>query len=290
MTAIKWDRLGPENEWEFFKTIIKNTLLWGNQRITVLFRFSKGLKGRPMNEGFNQLTPRNCFTCQTRGKTEWCVLTDDELELVDQGKICREFLPGETVFHEGDPCGGVHCIESGLVGIRKMTAGGDEILLRLSHPGDTMGYRSFLAGDDHNNSAEALEPTIVCSIVDSTVRKLLNMNPSLGLRFLRHAAKDLEAAEEMALQSATLPVRARFAHLLLVLKERYGEMGKSGELTLDLPLSRQDMAAMIGIRPESMSRTIRSFEDGNIAHFSGRRVLVPNINELLDALEVPNEL
>ena len=116
------------------------------------------------------------------------------------------------------------------------------------------------------------------------------MNPSLGLRFLRHAATDLDAAEEKVLHSATLPVRARFAHLLLVLRDRYGEDGANGELTLDLPLSRQDMAAMIGIRPESMSRTIRSFEEGNIAHFSGRRVHVPNLEELVDELEISEGL
>ncbi|NQV84856.1 MAG: Crp/Fnr family transcriptional regulator [Rhodospirillales bacterium] len=243
-----------------------------------------------MNNGSNPSTSRNCFTCQSRGKTEWCVLSDDELELVNVGKTCREYLPGETIFHAGDPCGGVHCIESGLIGIRKMNSGGDEILLRLNHPGDTMGYRSFLAGDAHNNSAEALEPSVICSINESTVRKLLSINPSLGLRFLKHAAMDLNDAEERVLNSATLPVRARFAHLLLVLRCRYGVDGANGDLTLELPLSRQDMAAMIGIRPESMSRTIRSFEEGNIAHFSGRRVHIPNLDELMDELEVSDGL
>ncbi len=232
----------------------------------------------------------NCFTCQARGRTEWCVLSDEELELLDKGKTCRQYLPGEVIFHEGDPCKGVHCIESGLVGVRKMDVGGNEILLRLNHPGDTMGYRSFLASDDHNNSAEALEPSVLCLIDGSTVQSLLQMNPSLGLRFLSHAAKDLDEAEEKVLQSATLPVRARFAHLLLVLKDRYGLIGDNGEMDLELPLSRQDMAAMIGIRPESMSRTIRSLEDDNIAKFSGRRVHVPNIKTLLKELEVPEGL
>ncbi|NQU60373.1 MAG: Crp/Fnr family transcriptional regulator [Rhodospirillales bacterium] len=232
----------------------------------------------------------NCFTCQTRGRTEWCVLEEDELEVVNQGKVCREYLPGDIIFHEGDECRGVHCIERGLIGVRKMDAGGNEILLRLSHPGDTMGYRSFLADDDHNNSAEALEPSVICFIDGSTVNSLLKMNPSLGLRFLRHAANDLNAAEEKVLQSATLPVRARFAHLLLVLKDRYGVAGDNGDLNLELPLSRQDMAAMIGIRPESMSRTIRSLEDDDIARFSGRRVHVPSLKSLVNELEVPEGL
>ncbi len=238
----------------------------------------------------NSSSSINCFTCQARGRTEWCVLSDEELELVDQGKSCREFFPGETIFHEGDACAGVHCIESGLIGIRKINAGGNEILLRLSHPGDTMGYRSFLADNDHNNSAEALEPSVICYIDGATVNSLLKINPSLGLRFLRHAAKDLDEAEERVLQSSTLPVRARFAHLLLVMKERYGKTGDNGDMTLDLPLSRQDMAAMIGIRPESMSRTIRSFEEDNIAIFSGRRVHVPSLDALFDELTLSEGL
>ena len=243
-----------------------------------------------MAQGFKRCTEKNCFTCQTRERTEWCVLDDDELQQVDVGKTCREYLPGEVAFHEGDSCRGVHCIESGLVGIRKTDANGNEILLRLSYPGDTMGYRSFLAGDDHNNTAEALEPTVLCFISGNTVRTLLLNNPSLGLRFLRHAAEDLNAAEERVLQNTTLPVRARFAHLLLVLKDRYGVAGDNGELDIELPLSRQDMAAMIGIRPESMSRTIRSFQEDGVARFSGRRVKVPNITDLFDELEMPEGL
>lgn len=243
-----------------------------------------------MPVGSKSTTTRNCFTCQARGRTEWCVLTDEELTLVDKGKVSRDYLPGEVIFHEADPCQGVHCVESGLVGVRKMNANGQEILLRLGYPGDTLGYRSLLAGDDHNNSAEALEPSVVCFIDAATVRTLLTKNPTLGLRFLHHAATDLGAAEDKVLQSTTLPVRARFAHLLLVLKDRYGVVGKDGALELDLPLSRQDMAAMIGIRPESMSRTIRSLEDDDIARFTGRRVRVRNIDDLIDELELAEGL
>ena len=135
-----------------------------------------------MNDGDKSTTSANCFTCQARGRTEWCVLTDGELALVDQGKVCRQYLPGDVIYHEGDECHGVHCIESGLVGIRKVDAAGNEILLRLCHPGDTIGYRSFLAGNDHNNSAEALEQSVICSVSGTAVRSLLEKNPALGHR------------------------------------------------------------------------------------------------------------
>ncbi|MEX2449857.1 MAG: Crp/Fnr family transcriptional regulator [Rhodospirillales bacterium] len=233
----------------------------------------------------------NCFTCQSRRRTEWCVLSEDELGVIDKAKKSRTLGPGEILFHQGDPCGGIHCIENGLIGARKLDADGNSILLGMAYPGDTLGYRFLLSGEDYQASAEALKPSTVCYIDQSAIRFLLEKNPALGLRFLQRAARDLNEAEDRFLQSVTLSVRARFAHLLLVLKKRYEENGvprKTTEFSMDLPLSRQDMAALIGIRPETMSRTIRQFEEEGIARFSGRRVHVPHTEKLLGALETDN--
>jgi len=38
-----------------------------------------------------------CFTCQHREQSEWCVLSHDELQSLDNGKTCREYLPGEII-------------------------------------------------------------------------------------------------------------------------------------------------------------------------------------------------
>ena len=117
-------------------------------------------------------------------------------------------------------------------------------------------------------------------------RTVRQRNPALGHRFLGRAIKDLEEAEDKFLESVTLSVRARFAHLLLVLKDRYAKTAEGDkELVFELPLSRQDMAAMIGIRPETLSRTVRQFEEDGIAEFSGRTVRVPDVSSLLDEFE-----
>lgn len=227
----------------------------------------------------------DCFTCQARDRSEWCALSQDELKRLDKAKTVREFLPGEVLYHQGDPCTGIHCFESGMVGIRKIDADGNSVLLGLVYPGDTLGYRALLVGSDYKASAEALKPTTICFIDGNTVRALLDDNPALGLQFLRSAARDVDDAEEKFLQSVTLSVRARFAHLLLVLRDRYAISSKDGTFSLELPLSRQDLAAMIGVRPETMSRTIRQFEDDGIAEFSGRVVRVPAISNLLVEIE-----
>lgn len=228
----------------------------------------------------------SCLTCETRGQTEWCVLAPADLKLIDESKITRKYLPGDVIYHQGAPCAGVFCIQSGLVGLRKVDAEGHSVLVRLAHGGDTIGYRTFLAGEEHQLGAEALKPSTLCFIPQAMVRKFLDTNPSLGLRFLQHTVRDLEETEDKFLQSATLDLKARVAHLLLVFKDRFSRPDADGMLVLDLPISRQDMAAMIGVRPETMSRAIRKFEDDGIAFFSGRQVRVPDLSVLIDQLQL----
>jgi len=231
----------------------------------------------------------SCFACEARDVSEWCALSEEDLTLIDDAKKTREYLPGEVLFHQGDPCLGLYCFEKGMVGIRKVDPDGNSVLLGISFPGETLGYRALLLSEEHQVSAEALKPTTICFIDKSTVRALLDRNPALGLQYLKRAARDASEAEDKFLQSVTLSVRARFAHLLLVMRDRYETVSSDGEVTMELPLSRQDLAAMIGIRPETMSRTIRQFESDGIAHFSGRTVRVPKVADLFDEIDANNQ-
>jgi len=51
-----------------------------------------------------------------------------------------------------------------------------------------------------------------------------------------------------------------FVILLLALKDRFATVNDEGDMTIELPLSRQDLAAMIGTRPETIARSIRALE------------------------------
>ncbi|MCA9521380.1 MAG: Crp/Fnr family transcriptional regulator [Myxococcales bacterium] len=229
--------------------------------------------------------PVRCFACQARQNSEWSNLNDDEVRLLNDAKICNVYRAGQTIFYQGNPAVGVYCIESGTVALKKLDSHGNQVITRLYHAGHTLGYRTFFSGGFYGASAEALSDSRICFVESRTVTKLLSQNPSLGLSFLNHLAKDLGTAEDSMMHMNTLPVRVRLSHLLLTLKDDYGQMRDDGTLELDLPLSRQDLASMIAVRPETLSRTIRSMEDDNVALFKKRRVIVPDLDRLLDELE-----
>lgn len=227
----------------------------------------------------------SCFSCQNRSNSEWCTLADDDLRYLDSVKTSNSYLPGQQIFYQGNPCLGIFCVESGTVVLRKSDASGNEVITRMVSGGETLGYRSYFGGGPYQASAEAIEPVQVCFIDRDAVSALLQRNPSIGLNFLRRLAGDLERAEDEHLNYSAHDVRTRLAHLLLSLKDRFSDVDDDGRLIFRLPLSRQDMASMLGTRPETVARTIRKLEDAGVAVFDGRRVVVDDLDLLLDEVE-----
>lgn len=227
----------------------------------------------------------SCFSCQSRERSEWCSLVDDDLKLLNEHKICNVYDSGQVLFYEGNPCLGIYCIEAGSVALRKGDGRGNSTVIGLFGPGQTLGYTAYFSGTAFSATGVTLEPTRVCFIDKAAVRTLLQRNPLLGLRFLKSFAQRLNEAEQERVLALSLPLRSRMAHLLLVLKDRSSTVDDDGNIIIDLPLSRQDMASMLGSRPESISRTIRQFQDQGVAIFHAHDVVIPDLDALIDELE-----
>jgi CRP/FNR family transcriptional regulator len=228
----------------------------------------------------------HCFSCQVRARGDWCALEDEDLALLDQHKRTRVYGVADVLFTEGEGCSGIHCIEAGSAALRKIDADGNSVLVHLAHAGETVGYRSYLSGEPHDTTCEIVAPAKICFIPGAVVRRLIDHNPALGMQFLVHAVRDVREAQDNYLRAATGSVRARLIHLLFTLKERYSEEQDDGSLLIHLPLSRQDMAAMVGTRPETISRTIRKMEQDGAADFDGRTVRIADPGRLLDDLSL----
>ncbi|NQU59306.1 MAG: Crp/Fnr family transcriptional regulator [Rhodospirillales bacterium] len=234
----------------------------------------------------NDLTDQpGCLTANFTDGTEWSVLSPEEVQHFNENVICKIWKAGETIFFEGDECKGLYFVESGLIGVRKIDAEGSYVLLRLANPGDTLGYRPLIAGENHRAGAEILQDAKVCFLPKKIARHLLLSNPELGAGFLKRTAQALGAADERFFETVTLPARVRFIHLLVILRERCGHLDEDGSLYMDLPLTRRDIASMLGIRAESLSRLVHEIESEGLIHFSGSQVTVANPDSLLDEID-----
>ncbi len=238
------------------------------------------------SERFSRISSRlDCSACKVRRCSEWGILRGQDLSLLDRSKVVINYRPGESIYTQGCLCQGIYCIVRGTVALRKMDAMGHSILVRLAHAGQTLGHGDYFGGESHATSAESLTASTVCQIGRNTLRPLLEHNPTLWLKFLAHLADDLRRAEEAILSIAFLSVRTRLLHLLLALKNRYAGAQEEGTIVIALPMTRKDMAALLGTRPETIARTIHALESDGIAAFSGGTVVIPDLNALMSEIE-----
>jgi CRP-like cAMP-binding protein len=226
----------------------------------------------------------SCRTCASRLRSNWRSLTAVELERLDRARRVVRCDAGEAVFEQGDPHVGVYCVRSGTIAVRKLDAEGNMVTLGLSYPGDLLGCESLADAGEHRTSAEAVVPATVCLLDGSAVTAALAGSPELVRDTLRRSAAELERAHDALVRAATLPPRDRLVLLLLQLLQRHGETCADGSCRVDLPLPRRDLASMVGVRHETLSRLIARLETEGLAHFSGRRVTVPSYRRLAAAV------
>lgn len=227
-----------------------------------------------------------CAACVLVNRSVFKDLDPESLEYLGAHRKRREYRPGQVVFAMGDSCGGLHCVSTGTVGLRRLDERGNSVLLRMAYPGDALGYCSMVQRRDHLTSCEALGPSHVCYLEQSTIDTLLSRRPALASQFLRYTTQELDKAYQAIFQNAVMSNRGRFVHLLTILAERHGTAHGDGSHTVTLPLGRRDLASMIGTRHETLSRIISRLEADGMARFSGRTVHIPSLTPLRADSEV----
>ncbi|MEQ8193006.1 MAG: Crp/Fnr family transcriptional regulator [Rhodospirillales bacterium] len=197
----------------------------------------------------------------------------------------RTYVPGSAVFFDGDECRGIYYLESGLVGVRKTNADGSSALLHLVYPGQPFGFELLLVARACCGSAECIKPSRIGFIGKSAFTKMLDAQPALMFKLLKLTLVRLHEADEKNFQSKTLPVRARLAYFISELKKRTALSTRQNDIVLELPVNRRYLADLIGVRPETVSRTIKEIEDDGVAQFTNRTVRIPKWEALENEIE-----
>lgn len=151
-------------------------------------------------------------------------------------------------------------MHTGQVKLSRTMPSGRQRLLRVIGPGETLGEHSFLTGGATQDQAEALTSTRLCAFSHGDLAGLVADHPSIALQMLR-SQSDRMAEAERRLALSTLDVDVRVADYLLeqpLLHSASGSPAAGGSGTagsqVQLPMSKKDVASMLGTTPESFSR------------------------------------
>ncbi len=196
------------------------------------------------------------------------------------------FKKGQVIFSEGGHPLGLFCINDGKVKIEHSGVDGKEQIVRMAKGGDVLGYRALLSNERYNASAVALDDTDVCFIPKDPFFNVLKTNPGLSLDIIKMLSSELRKAEETITDLAQKPVRERMAEALLFLKETYG-FEEDGQ-TINVILSREDIANLVGTATETAIRLLSEFKKDGIVESVGKKLRIANIEKLIKTANIYN--
>ncbi len=206
--------------------------------------------------------------------------SEADLDQLHEAQQTRTYRRGQTIFAQGEDATGIYCLRTGNVLLSHVDAFKHKTSFRVVTQGEIMGYRSMFGQDPHAATAQALTTSDVCYYPREVVFAAMETHPGFARRFLRTLARDRGPPDALLLRGQHLPVRVRLVHLLLVMREQFGETAEDGSVTLHLPLTRRDIASLLAARPESVTRAIAELKRDNVVLFSGRQVRIRDLKRL----------
>ena len=218
-----------------------------------------------------------CESCIIRKFNAMKAFSIPELKQLSDKKTTKIYKKGEVIFDEGEHLKGVYCVRYGISKLSKLSPNGKDQIIKFVSNGEILGQRSVVAQESANLKAVAVNDMEVCFIPKEFILQSLKNNPNYTVELLRTMAHELKEADDVIVNMSQKPVKQRVAEALLHLKNNFGE---DNEDFLNITLSREDIANLVGTATESCIRILSEFKKEGLLETSGKKIKITNPNQL----------
>lgn len=199
----------------------------------------------------------------------------EDIEKVFAHKELFEYNQGTTIYCEGNVGNHVFYIVKGEVKTFKINEDGKELITELFSDKSFFGFTSFLSNRPYTENAEATKKTKLIKFEKNELLNLIKKNPQLGLNFIDLLSADLDSVKEHLMHLAYDSVRKKTADALIQLIPE--ESGKK-----IIRISRSDLASIIGIAKETLTRTLTDFKEENLIRTDRNAIEVVDSKSLMN--------
>jgi CRP-like cAMP-binding protein len=212
-----------------------------------------------------------CDSCAHENDSIFRHLIREEVDLLNFEKEFRQYMRGEILYNEGSRISGFYCIHSGIIKVFKTGLDGKEQIIRFAKRGEIIAYRSVLSNEVACTSAKVIEDCQVCFIPSEMLISFVRSNPTFAHEMLKLACHELGEANSFITDIAQKTVRERLAEILLLL---VNDFGLDAQNYLQIPLTREELANIVGTATESVIRLLSEFKSDRLVELNGRRIMI----------------
>ncbi|RVT82831.1 Crp/Fnr family transcriptional regulator [Rhodobacteraceae bacterium CCMM004] len=228
------------------------------------------------------LKNEGCPTCPIRNRAVCSRCDAGERDELDSVKFYRTVAAGDTIVLAGQTTDFVASVVTGVATQEQTMPDGRVQMVGLLLPADFIGRpgRSEASYD-----VVATTEMVLCCFRRRPFEQLIQQMPHIGQRLLEMTLDELDAAREWMLLLGRKTAREKIASLLTMIARRMAALDArrfTGQVTFDLPLTREAIANYLGLTIETVSRQFTNLrKDGLIVLEGKRRVHIPDLDALI---------
>ncbi|MCO5238484.1 MAG: Crp/Fnr family transcriptional regulator [Chitinophagaceae bacterium] len=194
--------------------------------------------------------------------------------LLAYGASIKEVAKGEIIYQEGETALFYLQLVKGLVKCVHIDEEGKEFIHDIIEAGDSFGEAPLLNGYLYDATAVAEESSTLIRLKRSAFRQLLDERPDIHFAFTRLLSRRVHFKLVLVKMLASCDPEYRLITLLKYLMHHKKNISFSCNKLL---LTRKQLACMLGLRVETVIRTIKQLEQKELLSISKGKVYIKDM-------------
>ena len=216
--------------------------------------------------------PKTCDLCEVRERSICADLGPREFAHVEKTMARRLVVKNKTLMVEGEPNESLYIVVDGSFRLSKMLEDGRRQVTGFLFKGDFVGVRSTEASA---YTAEALEDSSVCFFPHRYLDEIAIDAPGVKDRLIARGQTEYHKAQDHIVLLGKKTAEERVIAFIELIAKSIGASDGPSRRRVPLPMPRQDIADYLGLRLETLSRTLAALkQDGRILELARHFVVI----------------
>ena len=217
----------------------------------------------------------DCLSCKLCSAGFFCQLPKSVMEAFQPIKFTIGYPAGATLFVEGQTCRGIYILCRGRVKLSANSSAGQTIILKVSQPGEVLGLNATLSGIPHDTTAETGQPCQLNFVRGDDFLKFLTQHGDACMHAAIQVSRECQHAYQQLRSFTSSSASQRVARLILDWSQ--DDSGIATAQGIKVALTHEEMAQIIGMSRETVTRTLATLRKQHIAELQGSTLLIQNM-------------
>jgi CRP/FNR family transcriptional regulator, cyclic AMP receptor protein len=217
----------------------------------------------------------HCQSCKLKAPGFFCQLSALALKDFDDVRSSTTYPEGAILFLEKQEPRGIFVLCAGEVKLSISSSGGKTLILRIARPGEVLGLMATVAGVPYEVTAETIRPCQVAYIRREDFLRFIAKHPEAYQGVVRQMTSLYQGAcSQLRTVGLSASAPEKLARVLLDWSAGGTETAQGTQVKL--PLTHEEIAALIGTTRETVTRTLSEFKSNHLVAMQGSNLMISN--------------